>query len=239
MVPVHEWFCAKRFICYSKSWMPFLTLPHTRAGMALQCSSLGFYGNRVHCGWLCSQLGDLAQWVAKLFSCCSRFTMGHERMPLNAKRAFFPPQEFLWLLKSDREVPWDPHPKLISYHETSNGMHVHECVVLFRCSYREITGLYLWSVVTASNKYPVLNPEDATLVWHGNEAGVIGSWNECYTLDWEWGWYSSWEWGLLMCRQICWLTLSLLGSMWVLCGVLCAYPTHIPSPHFGLLSSVC
>ena len=150
-----------------------------------------------------------------------------------------PLKNFLWLHKSDREVPWDPHPKLISYHETSSGMHVHECVVLFRCSYREITGLYLWSVVTASNKYPVLNPEDATLVWHGNEAGVIGSWNECYTLDWEWGWYSSWEWGLLMSRQICWLTLSLLGSMWVLCGVLCAYPTHIPSPCFGLLSSVC
>ena len=91
-----------------------------------------------------------------------------------------PLKNFLWLHKSDREVPWDPHPKLISYHETSSGMHVHECVVLFRCSYREITGLYLWSVVTASNKYPVLNPEDATLVWH-----------------WEWGW-GNWvlEWML-------------------------------------------
>jgi len=92
----------------------FLTLPHTRAGMALQCSSLGFYGNRVHCGWLCSQLGDLAQWVAELFvSWCSRFTMGHERMRIG----LFSP--FCGFLNQTGKCPEIPHPKFISCHDTS------------------------------------------------------------------------------------------------------------------------
>lgn len=230
MVPVHEWFCAMRFICYSKSWMPF---PYPSTHTCRHGYTMFFPGFLWQQGplWVALQSIGWSRTVSCWVLCQLAFTVynGPWEDAFECKKSFSPSRIFCGFLNQIRKCPEIPHPKFISYPDTRM---ICMCMNAWCCSNvvtERSTGLYLWLVVTANKKYPVLNPEDATLVWHGNEAGVIGSWNECYTLDWEWGWYSLWEWGLLwVIRFVDWhLWYSACWSQCELCE-LCGSCVHTP-----------